>query len=355
MKSAFAFIKIHLSPGSGRKSLLFPLLILLLATPVRAAESACEWALKTSSNEVRFLTHQKSRVPVTNIVTQCAGTCYLEASLAQAESGLSHYLGRQVGLSRGHLFASLLKKRAMAFLSQGSLAQFSWHLQDGLIDVVSVGTHSEILSIFAQSGTLMVSPKTTGEIESETRLMEKLHVEVGRKLYDYHQRGLLNGEASENLYSQAKKEIENLINPVLELQEQQGRLVHLQMDEAFAVAEHNYEAVEKMVLSELHKGRSVLVDYLHLKDHLQMIEGQSATLTLERPDEQLRLSHGSPNGGKHVALIIDYVLNDEGQVESYVVRNSWGQHQTRDGHFLMDVNYFKKAAAVIAVRVKHLI
>ena len=54
-------------------------------------------------------------VPKQAVVTQCKGTCYFEAAVANFESLVSIYAKRDVGVVRSELFIKLMRLRIQEF------------------------------------------------------------------------------------------------------------------------------------------------------------------------------------------------------------------------------------------------
>jgi len=295
-------------------------------------------------------------------VTQCAGSCYFEASVANAESLLSKHMGETVTFSRPRLFAMTMLLR-LSFLSTMKDNMFvKTSSQGGIVDIISGGSTSLMPLVF-NDGLTLYGPKSQADIYKENKVIKQLHRKIGELFYlRLHDPSLVEQDVkskadAETSYTKLVKDslpilIEEMKRIILSADLGPGRKVPgnkfgsknlpVSFEKDSEGTARLTPETEQMIVDRLSQKEELLMTYFHNQAYVHKENGRDGFLSIPENTQPMSKEEAGKKklGGGHGVVLVDVIRGKDGRIEYLVVRNSWGaQGDTDGGHHYISVKY----------------
>ncbi|MBC7465625.1 MAG: hypothetical protein H7256_06490 [Bdellovibrio sp.] len=330
------------------------------------SQSRCEFlfhsplADSTSKQSVLGLIRTNLDKP---IVSQCVGTCYLEATASVVESKLSHYLNKPVTISRASFFMTNLMSRIESLLDRDSEGlRSAINSAAGKIDIVSNGSVRQMEDLLnSRSIEVFTQPRTQSEVYAENKLIKYIHEKTSRFLYELTRQIDANEVQNEQqadaaFQSLLKSRINDLISDLknddtiknrpkgkrLDDFEFKLRPLQIYLQKTADNKTRLGPDLEKDIINRLKQNGELELSYYHIKDYVRRRNGHDGFLELPENEKLLTSAEVKKRklGGGHLVSVVDVLLDANHRIEYLVVKNTWGaQGDTDRGYHYISIDY----------------
>ena len=308
---------------------------------------SCQTLWSAPSCRDLFLPFKQIQLAQSRVVQQCSGTCYFEATLAHVENALSLKYGKNLAISRVHLFAELIKvKMASQRFSKWKnqvIQSRKTKTEVELLDLVSAGTQEQIIQLIETKGIVVFDRvfKNLSHVALENRMLEKMDMGVS-----VHLNTFMKGHLSQKeLYRRVMEDLNAVQKIELLRLEKKTSSVHNIKDQKFHTMyesetsyEVNFQSVQKRIVELIKQNQSIFLAY---KTH------ENDALFNSRLSRWENSSVKNEFEG-HGVLIVGYKLNREGGIDYLKIRDSQGELKGHRGYFQMPFSFFKERLMFIS-------
>ena len=262
--------------------------------------------------------------------------------MAHLESNLSQQLGREIAVSRAHIFLELFKRRFVENLESLDADRFfhKFTLQfrpDKLPNLVDGGSSSDVFrQLHSNNIFVFDAPLRKNEfVKEENRRLVEIE-ESFLELYKSYVRGDIRSEEFRTRFSDFISEqtkaneswlAENTGSSFQTLRNADGQW---EIQREVLLDTSSSSRAQEQIKQKLASGQSLLmIMYVKRSDQFAA-DGQLLT---SKRDIQDFFAHLLGRSGNHAVLITGARLNSRGDIEALRIRNSWGQESADGGYF----------------------
>lgn len=295
------------------------LLCLFTATPALSGAPTCQSVFK---NRDKLISQTKQNW---DVVQQCYGTCYFEATVAHLESILSRHYNEPVSLSRVHLFAQLIKERLYRdILSPQQRTDF-----------ISLGLVEDVMNIVKQQGILLLRKGRNSKAfnNHESLKQFELYSRI-QELYKQSKSGEIRPEKLFHELDRLTQDASALIRKLKRIPGEMSKEVRLKIKDFHIHTLSDPQLALSQIRSTVDDNHSMVL-YFNFRA-LDQINSQGF---YKQSQLSLNANITTPHSGLHAVLVTGYRSNAKNEITHIILRNSWGTESGKNGYIYMPTHF----------------
>lgn len=334
--------------------------VLLMLAPTASAQLRCEGLFLTEFSKKLAPVLGEIRTNLNQpIVSQCGGTCYIEAAAAVIDSKLSTLLKRPVTISRADLFMKTLKYKMDTLARTLKNLPAKIESASAVSDIISGGNLLQIQSVLAKFSIEILEGRSQTEVYRDNKRLKYIFTKSGELIYSQLRSQEATATTKEDTDTRLRDEFKTMTGSILEdlnrdpiiserpLGRQIGPLtvkikpLLIEIEPFKRYYQRITPNKEKEIIELLAKGELSL-SYFHIKDYVKRKFGRDGFLDLPNTIDLFSKAEitKKKRGGAHAIALVDVILGEDRRIEYFVVRNTWGGGgDTDQGYHYISVDY----------------